>query len=240
MSFFDSIPLPPAPPEPVRRRRPVWMRSDVVIPGSVPAEVVLIHTGQVAVAIGSVRAYPNGFEFTLHTRLRGEDESGPGRGNPLERHGWRRGTRAPDEGLRLGVMYADGRRAAAPSGHPRPGDDRGQLVVLQNGGGGSDRSWDGNLWVHPLPPEGPVTFVVSWLEQGVAETGVELDGAAIREAARRAVILWPDDPEFEPHGAMRSQRVTAGMSDGCGSPVGTGRGGRRRNPERVAGVPVGT
>ena len=79
MSFFDSIPLPPAPPEPVRRRRPVWMRSDVVIPGSVPAEVVLIHTGQVAVAIGSVRAYPNGFEFTLHTRLRGEDESGPGR-----------------------------------------------------------------------------------------------------------------------------------------------------------------
>ena len=79
MSFFDSIPLPPAPPEPVRRRRPVWMRSDVVIPGSVPAEVVLAHTGQVAVAIGSVRAYPNGFEFTLHTRLRGEDESGPGR-----------------------------------------------------------------------------------------------------------------------------------------------------------------
>ena len=79
MSFFDSIPQPPAPPEPVRRRRPVWMRSDVVIPGSVPAEVVLAHTGQVAVAIGSVRAYPNGFEFTLHTRLRGEDESGPGR-----------------------------------------------------------------------------------------------------------------------------------------------------------------
>ena len=183
MSFFDSIPQPPAPPEPVRRRRPVWMRSDVVIPGSVRAEVVLARTGQVAVAIGSVRAYPNGFEFTLHTRLRGEDEAGLGRGDPLERHGWRRGSRAPDEGLRLGVGYADGRRAAAPSGHPRPGDDRGRLVVLQNGGGGSGRSWDGNLWVHPLPPDGPVTFVVSWLEQGVAETGVELDGAAIREAA---------------------------------------------------------
>src|SRR5215475_12783444 len=140
------------------------------------------RSGQVAVAIGSVRAYPNGFEFTLHTRLRGEDETGPGRGDPLERHGWRRGSRAPDEGLRLGVGYADGRRAAAPSGHPRPGDDRGRLVVLQNGGGGSGRSWDGNLWVHPLPPDGPVTFVVSWLEQGVAETAVELDGAAIREA----------------------------------------------------------
>ena len=207
------------------------MRSDVVIPGSVRAEVVLARTGQVAVAIGSVRAYPNGFEVTLHTRLRGEDETGPGRGDPLERHGWRRGSRAPDEGLRLGVGYADGRRAAAPSGHPRPGDDRGRLVVRQNGGGGSGRSWDGNLWVHPLPPEGPVTFVVSWLEQGVAETGVELDGAAIREAARRAVILWPDDPEFEPHGAMGSQRVTAGMSDASGA---------RAEPDRPGAEGAGT
>jgi hypothetical protein len=217
MSFFDSIRQPPPPPEPVRRGRPAWMRSDAVIPGTVPAEVVLVHTGQVAVAIGSVRAYPNGFEFTLHTRLRGEDEAGLGGGDPLERHGWRRGTRAPDGGLRLGVMYTDGRRAAAHSGHPRPGDDPRELVVLQNGGGGSDRRWDGNLWVHPLPPEGAVTFVVSWLEQGVAETRVELDGAAIREAAGRAVILWPDDPEFEPRGAWSSQRVTASEPDDPGA-----------------------
>jgi hypothetical protein len=51
------------------------MRSDAVIPASVPAEVVLIRTEQVAVAVGSVRAYPNGFEFTLHIRLRREAES---------------------------------------------------------------------------------------------------------------------------------------------------------------------
>jgi hypothetical protein len=48
--------------------------------------------------------------------------------------------------------------------------------------------------VHPLPPDGPVTFVASWLLYGVAETRVELDGSAIREAARRAVILWPEQP----------------------------------------------
>src|SRR5262249_61360303 len=122
------------PRELVRRRRPVWMCADVGIPGSVRAEVVLARTRQVAVAIGSVRACPNGLEFALHTRLRGEDETGLGRGDPLERHGWRRGSRAPDEGLRLGVGYADGRRAAAPSGHPRPGDDRGRLVVLPKRG----------------------------------------------------------------------------------------------------------
>jgi hypothetical protein len=219
MSFFESIPQPP-PPEPVRRRRPVWMRSDAVIPGLVPAELVLVRTGQVAVAIGGVRAYPNGFEFTVHARLRREDEPGPRVGSFFGRHG--RGMRAANEGLRLGVMYADGRRAAAhtPGGHPRLDDaDAGRLVLFENGGGGSDRTWDGNFWVHPLPPDGPVTFVVSWGDRGVAETRAELDGAAIGEAARRAVMLWPEEPESEPGDvdAWNSQVVTAGEpEDGPG------------------------
>jgi hypothetical protein len=195
------------------------MRSDAVIPGSVLAEVVLIRTEQVAVALGSVRAYPNGFEFTLHTRWRREDETGPGGGDPLEWHGHRRGTQVPEDVLRLGVMYADDRRAATTGGHPWPQDDAdaGRLVLLQNGGGGSDRRWDGDFWVYPLPPEGPVTFVASWLRHGVAETRVELDGAAIREAARRAVILWPEEPESEPSSAWRTQTVTAGEPDDPGA-----------------------
>jgi len=53
------------------------MRSDAVIPGLVPAELVLVRTEQVAVAIGGVHACPNGFEFTVHARLRREDEPGP-------------------------------------------------------------------------------------------------------------------------------------------------------------------
>jgi hypothetical protein len=214
MSFFDSIPQPP-PPEPARRRRPAWMRSDAVIPGSVPAEVVLVRTGQVAVAVGSVRAYPNGFEFTLHTRLRREDEAGPIVGDPLERHGRWRGGQAPGDVLRLGVMYADGRRAATTGGHWRPGDDDDpeRLVLHQNGGGGDARRWDGDFWVYPLPPEGPVTFVASWLRHGVAETRAALEGAAIIEAAGRAVILWPEEPEFEPGEAWRIRRVTGGGPD---------------------------
>jgi hypothetical protein len=39
--------------------------------------------------------------------------------------------------------------------------------------------------VHPLPPEGPVTFVASWPEHGAAETRAELNGSAIREATAR-------------------------------------------------------
>jgi hypothetical protein len=129
--------------------------------------------------------------------------------------------------LRLGVMYADDRRASATGGHPWPQDDAdaGRLVLLQNGGGGSDRRWDGDFWVYPLPPEGPVTFVASWLRHGVAETRVELDGAAIREAARRAVILWPEEPESEPGSAWRSQTVTTGEPDDPGARTGPDRPG---------------
>ena len=218
MSFFDSVPQPPPPPEPVRRHRPVWMRSDAVIPGLVPAELMLVRTEQVAVAIGGVHAYPNGFEFTVHARLRREDEPGPRGGGLFNRHG--RGMRA-NEGLRLGVMYADGRRAAAPDGHPRLDDvDAGRLVLLENGGGGSAHTWDGNFWVHPLPPEGPVTFVVSWVEHGVAEARAELDGAAIGEAARRAVMLWPEEPEFEPgdrHGWSSGVVFAGEPDDGSGA-----------------------
>jgi len=65
-----------------------------------------------------------------------------------------------------------------------------------------------DFWVYPLPPEGPVTLVASWLEHGVTETRAELDGTAIREAAGRAVILWPDEPEPESGGGWRSQRIT--------------------------------
>lgn len=72
MSFFDSVPQPP--PEPEQRDRPARMRPDTVIPGSVPAGLLLVRTDQVTVAAGSIRAYPNGFEFTVHTRLRRVDQ----------------------------------------------------------------------------------------------------------------------------------------------------------------------
>jgi hypothetical protein len=190
------------------------MRPDAVIPGLVPVELVLVRTDQVAVAIGGVHAYPNGFEFTVHARLRREEEPGPQVGGLFDRH-WH-GMREANAGLRLGVMFADGRRAAAPGRHPRLDDtDPSQLVLFENGGGGSGRTWDGDFWVHPLPPEGPVTFVVSWAEHGVAEARAELDGAAIGAAARRAVLLWPEEPEFEPGDsyAWSTGVVTAGEPD---------------------------
>jgi hypothetical protein len=193
MSFFESIPQPP--PEPVPSQTPAWMRPDEVIPGAVPGEMLIARTRQAAVALGSVRAYPNGFEFTLHVRTRDKAEFGLG-ADPFE---WRRrqlGQQDKEDHLRLGILYADGRRAAATNrSWPDDVDDE-QLILIPDGSSADDHRWDGDFWAHPLPPEGPVTFVVSWPRYGVAETRAEFDGAAIRAGAQRAVSLWPEEPEL--------------------------------------------
>ena len=170
------------------------MRPDGVIPGPAPAELFLIRTNVVAVAVCGVVGYPNGFEFTVHTLLRhGQFVWGK---SPLDSLADPRTRQEPEWALRLGVLYADGRRARTSSHRPIPAHqaDGEHLVLLETGTGGTERQWDGSFWVHPLPPGGPVTFVASWLLYEVAETRAELDSSAINEAAGRAMILWPDGP----------------------------------------------
>jgi hypothetical protein len=165
------------------------------------------------VAVGSVRAYPNGFEFTVHVRLRRADEEhGHGMSDPFDWHASGSHGTTRDRALRLGILYADGRRAATTSRRPMhpEGGEAGELVLQQGGSSGSDLRWDGDFWVHPLPPDGPVTFVASWLAYGVTETRAQVEGSAIRAAASRAIELWPDDPDYAPGGGWTSSTITAG------------------------------
>jgi len=209
MSFFDSIPKPP-PRAPERHPRPAWLRPEAVLPGSVQGELVLARTDEVAIAIGSIRAYPNGFEFTVHVRFReAAADFGPGH-DPFSWHRRGHGGSGPPDVLRLGVAYADGRRTATTSGQPGPGDeDDGQLRLMHQGGGGSALGFDQNFWLYPLPPQGPVAFVAAWLEFGVPEVTAEIDAAAIQAAAERAVVLWPEQPGDESCGAWNSETITA-------------------------------
>ena len=207
MSFFDSFPARPLTPPP-RRQRPAWQRSDAVIPSSVPGEIVVARTDEAAVAVGSVRAHPNGFEFTVHVRLRHDDETGERWAlDPFDRHG--RGRNDPQDALRLGLMYADGRRVASSGGPDPTADDPERLILHPEGGGGGSLSWRTDFWAYPLPPDGPVTLVVSWLEQSIAEARAELDGTAIRAAAQRAVTLWPEEPASESAVSWTTSTITA-------------------------------
>ena len=49
------------------------------------------------------------------------------------------------------------------------------------------------FWLWPLPPPGPLTFVVEWPALGIAETRAETDATAVVEAAASAAPLWPEE-----------------------------------------------
>lgn len=193
MSFFESVPEPPLPPSQEHGQQ-AWLPPDGVIPGTAATQLSLIATDEVAVAISGLRAYPNGFEFTIHALGRREDF--PWGISPTDSIADPRTRQAPEKALRLGVLYADGRRAKLASDQPHPvpegKGEGGYLTLFEVGRRGTDRQWTGDFWVNPLPVGGPVTFVASWLLYGVAETHAELDSSAIHEAAGRAMSAWPD------------------------------------------------
>ncbi len=198
MSFFESLPEPPPPPARALTPRPPWTPSETVIPGSVAGELLLVRTEAVAVAVGSLRAYPNGIKFVVHVRLRRDDPTSPyGLHDPFGEHDPLARGKQQDDLLRLGVLFADGRRTANESGwrSERDYSESGKPLLRAEGSGGSSRYWDGDFWLYPLPPDGPLTFVVTWPAYGVTEARGELDASVIRAAAGRIVDLWPDDPE---------------------------------------------
>ena len=206
MSFFESFPDPPPPPPRGLTLRSPWLASETVIPGSVPGELLLVHTDAIAVAVGGLRAFPNGLEFTVHVRLRRVDEASPyGLYDPFSNHD--PGSRGRGEQqVRLGVLFADGRRAVNQSGwrSERDYSESGEPLLRAQGSGGSSLRWDADFWLYPLPPDGPLTFIVSSAAYGVTEARGEVDASAIRAAAGRAIDLWPGDPSREGAGGGRS------------------------------------
>jgi len=163
--------------------------------------LVLARTADLAVAILGVTAYRNGFTFELAIRRRAaaEDDSF----DPHRVLHWlgREGS-PPPEFLRVGVQFADGQRATNLDNWwdyfdpqdleqaPPPGP-----VLLLHGGRGGGRVWDQSYWVWPLPPDGPVTFVVEWPAQGVPLTQARVEAVSIVQAATKDERLWLEGPD---------------------------------------------
>lgn len=203
MNFFENFPEPPPPPEPPPAPpRPVWMKPVAALPSVMAENAIIVRDDRLAISIGGLSAYPNGFEFSIHIRLREPEDMVDPFGH-RRRRDYARDTgggkaEAPEQDLRVGVLFADGRRAASNQQRRHRQLDRepdfDTLVMLPGHGGGGGTSWDMGYWIHPLPPEGPLTIVVSWLAQDITEVRHEIDGAKIRAAADQAIRLWPEQP----------------------------------------------
>ena len=202
MDFFESLPEPPPPPEPPPAPpRPVWMKPVAALPAVMAENAVIVRDERLAISIGGLSAYPNGFELSIHIRVRSDenliDPFGHRRRRDYVRNSGSSQVYDPEQNLRIGILFADGRRAASNQNRHLPLDsepDPDTLVMLPGHGGGSGTSWDMTHWIYPLPPPGPLTIVISWLAQDITEIRHELDGSKIRAAAEQAIQLWP-----EPH-----------------------------------------
>jgi hypothetical protein len=190
VSFFEAPPPLPE-PEPVGFEAPEWLGApENVLPGSFQLELVLARTDHVAVYVHGGRAFPNGLEFTLGVRTR----------EPLDRRrndpvmAWHEGS-LEDDVIRFGIALADGRKATVFDRRPFPERDAPPpgVVLFHRGGGGGGTSWEHRFWTWPLPPPGSFAFVVEWPAQGLELTRVEIDSEPIRDAATRAIELWPKD-----------------------------------------------
>jgi hypothetical protein len=112
---------------------------------------------------------------------------------------WLGGLLGSGEVLRLTIEFADGRSVTnldpAPSDPEVPAFEQPMLSRgAGTGGGVGGWSFDMEYRVRPLPPPGPLAFACVWPARGIPSARVEVDGAAILEAADVAVTLWSDDP----------------------------------------------
>jgi hypothetical protein len=121
-------------------------------------------------------------------------------------HRLRGGAPLPRRLLRLGVRFADGRKATTLESrvvrreHPRDEPPAGPLLSLWPGSSGM-RGRDGvgligfngfGLWLWPLPPPEAFEFAVEWPVGGIELTITDVSGAAVVAAASRSAGYWPD------------------------------------------------
>jgi len=159
--------------------------------GFVPVRAVLARTAEIAITLGPMEAFPTGVSLELQITRRRPDRD----------HGW-----DLDGGMQFGVAYADGSKwQGFGQSCPLPGEGPPQAPMMWGaGGGGTSRHFAHRYWLWPLPPPGPVTFALSWRQEGVEETTVQIEGAVFRAAAEEAKRLWEPLTEEEEEAAMRA------------------------------------
>lgn len=193
--------------EPTPEQHEQWRRRmsppENEFPAGVGLTVLLGRTGDAAVGITKLEAFSTGFRFVLAVRLRqARPELDLGGLLTLVHPRAHRGVEIPlPDRLLLGVEYSDGRRASTLEDirlqGPAVAAGGQELSLAQSDGSSGDLSADQTYWVFPLPPAGPVTFVLSWPAFGMPEAQTVLDSAPIRAAADHSQLLWPPQPAAE-------------------------------------------
>ena len=219
VSFFEPPPSAPRGPD-VPTPAPWWQAPRNELGAPVPLRLVLARSERVAIALVGATAYRTGVGLTIAVRWRRHDSEGL-YNDPFEdplglamMHRRPTGELSP-EILRFGVQFSDGRKATTVGGFPwADGDDAAEEptgpVLMQGSAGGGDGEWDGDYWLWPLPPPGPVTFVVEWPSAQIELTKHEVDAALILDASALSEKLWPEEAPTESGSSWSSDSFVLG------------------------------
>ena len=136
--------------------------------------------------------YPTGMQLTAAVQLRHSvGEVHPA--SPWELEHPRRRVE-PDEVFRFGVLFSDGRQWTNIDQYLLDsGEDAVEppSVVLHTGfGSHGPLGWESMCWLWPLPPAGPLTFVVEWPAGGIPETSRSLEVDQLLELAPTSTHMW--------------------------------------------------
>lgn len=219
MSFF-KLP-PPEPPRPSPLRHPWHGPADGVIGHTLALNLVLGRSENAAVWIASLTVYPEGFVSAAAASARLEEAlyEDPFHSRHLfaRRHG---AGELPPELLRLGIEFADGRKATSldwPRGRGHDPHEMPEGPILRPfGGGGGGGRWNHTFYVWPLPPGDQLTFVCEWPSAGIGLTRAETEAEPIRLAAAEAVRVF--EAGADRRGAESSGWSTHAVSASTGDP----------------------
>jgi hypothetical protein len=207
MDQFFEIPNPIAEPPPSPEPdEPPWLQPPRdVIAGLVGDRRVIARTDRLVVLLTHIDAFPTG--AMLRLRIMGRRPNEMSESDWWDFHETVMGRRlhpgstkaVPDEFLRIGVEFPDGRKATNISHavnpdprFPRRAPAEPSLVQLGGGGAGWPRSFavGRNIWLWPLPPADTFDLVIEWPAYGIPVTRVPIEGGDIVAASLHTEPAW--------------------------------------------------
>jgi hypothetical protein len=191
MGFFPTEPPDPRGAEPDEDWLAYARFEGHTVPGAVPEPVVVAATPLVSV-IAALTVSEDALGIAWHTISR-RIPSGTARDQLALRDVARSGP-LPDEFLRLGVAYGDGRAATnLPWEDADDEDDENpdRLAWRMRGGSGSPTVTTTSVEIAPGPGVGPVTLVCEWPALGVPESRAVVPHDVIDRARLLSISVEP-------------------------------------------------
>jgi hypothetical protein len=183
-------------------RQPPWFKPEDELGAPVPLGGVIARSERSVVALSQVVAHSSGVSLEFLALARGLKRADANR-IFHEQHLFDEGEPS-DTFLRIGLELADGTRVSNLGGHRGmrrafAGEEPDGPILMPNGGGGGNGMPDAvsmrpGYWLWPLPPAGALRVWCEWPALEIPLSSLELDADAIREAAQRALPLWPAAP----------------------------------------------